>query len=190
MMLSFFNYSQPLLLVTALFISDLGAWAQKPEKVKLNGCYHVVGKDSVVFYYSADYVLMPTIRRHVRLDSTDKFLGYVRDCRLDNNQPVLRGAYREGCKEGLFEVHHTPGELAARGHYRQGQQVVDWAYWYPSGSRRQVLSFHYGRDPLIQQFWDEAGQQLVVDHARPLPKRIVFGTQESYRAESRLDIAD
>ena len=138
MMLSFFNYSQPLLLVTALSISDLGAWAQKPEKVKLNDCYHVVGKGSVVFYYSADYVLMPTncatIRRHVRLDSTGKFLGYVRDYRLDNNQPVLRGAYREGRKEGLFEVLHAPGELAARGHYRQGQQVVDWAYWYPSGS--------------------------------------------------------
>ena len=152
-----------------LLLTGTTAWAQKSvvDKAKLNDCYRVVGKDSVVFFYSADYTLTPagcaTIRRHVRLDSAGKFFGYVRDFRLTNNQPVLRGAYRAGRKEGLFEVYHATGELAARGHYRQGRQVGDWAYWYPSGNRRQVLSFQDGQDPLVQQFWDEAGQQLVVN---------------------------
>ena len=168
LMLLLFNRLQLLSLLCFLLIGTT-TWAQKPapKKAKLNDCYRVVGKDSVVFFYSADYILTPpgcaTIRRHVRLDSAGKFFGYVRDFRLDNNQPVLRGAYRSGRKEGLFEVYHTTGELAARGHYRQGRQVGDWAYWYPSGSRRQVLSFQGGQDPLIQQFWDETGKQLVVN---------------------------
>ncbi|MDF7812540.1 hypothetical protein [Hymenobacter sp. YC55] len=160
-----------LALCSILWLGTVTTWAQKPlqkeEKAKLDDCYRVVGKDSVVFFYSADYVLTPpgcaAIRRHIRLDSAGHFWGYVRDYKLSNNKPLLQGAYREGLMEGPFEVYHDTGELAARGNYRKGQQVGDWAYWYPSGRKRQVLSFRNGLDPLVQQFWDEAGQQLVKD---------------------------
>lgn len=138
---------------------------QLREKAKLDDCYRVVGNDSVVFFYSDDYLLTPpgcaAIRRHVRLDSAGRFFGYVRDYRLANNQLLLQGAYRAGQLEGQLEVYHDTGELAARGQYRQGRQVGDWGYWYPSGKRRQVLSFRNGQEPLIQQFWNETGQQLV-----------------------------
>jgi hypothetical protein len=144
-------------------------WAQRPTlpKAKLDQCYRVVGQDSVVFYYSDGYVLTPpgcaTIRRHVRLDSAGRFQGFVRDYRLANNLLLLQGAYRAGLKEGVFEAYHATGELAARGRYLRGRQVGDWAYWYPSGRPRQILSFRDGHDPLIQQFWEEAGPQLVKD---------------------------
>lgn len=135
------------------------------QKAKIDACYRVVGKDSVVFFYSEDYLLTPpgcaTIRRHVRLDSAGRFFGYVRDYRLANNLLLLQGAYREGKLDGQLELYHDTGELAARGQYRQGQQVGDWGYWYPSGKRRQVLSFRNGQEPLVQQFWSEDGQQLV-----------------------------
>ncbi|HEX8426948.1 hypothetical protein [Hymenobacter sp.] len=156
--------------MTAILMSTSALWAQNPlqkEKAKLDDCYRVVGKDSVVFFYSADYVLTPPgcalIRRHIRLDSAGHFWGYVRDYNLQNNQLLLQGAYREGLMEGPFEVYHATGELAARGWYRGGRQVGDWAYWYSSGSKRQVLSFRNGLDPLVQQFWDADGQQLVKD---------------------------
>lgn len=158
-----------LVLCGALFVGT-AAWSQNPlqkEKAKLDDCYRVVGKDSVIFFYSTDYVLTPpgcaAIRRHIRLDSAGHFRGYVRDYNLSSNQPLLQGAYRDGLMEGQFEVYHATGELAARGYYRRGEQVGDWAYWYPSGRKRQVLSFRNGLDPLVQQFWDEAGQQLVKD---------------------------
>ena len=159
-------------LTLLLLLSCFGAhqtWAQQAAlpKAKLNDCYRVVGKDSVVFYYSDDYVLTPpgcaTIRRHVRLDSAGRFQGFVRDYRLTNNQLLMRGAYRAGRKEGVFETFYATGELAARGRYLRGRQVGDWAYWYPSGRPRQILSFRDGHDPLIQQFWEEAGPQLVKD---------------------------
>lgn len=138
-----------------------------PALAKLDECYRVVGKDSVVFFYSLDYKLTPpgcaAIRRHVRLDSAGRFFGYVRDYHLSNNQLLLQAAYREGKLEGQLEQYHATGELAARGRYIQGQQVGDWGYWYPSGQRRQVLSFRNGQYPLIQQFWDEAGQQTVTN---------------------------
>lgn len=156
-------------LLVVLF--DNTAYAQNREQLpafaKLDECYSVVGKDSVVFFYSLEYKLTPpgcaAIRRHVRLDSAGRFFGYVRDYRLSNNQLLLQASYREGKLEGQMELYHPTGELAARGRYIQGQQVGDWGYWYPSGSRRQVLSFRNGQYPLIQQFWDEAGQQTVTN---------------------------
>lgn len=168
------RYSSPTSwrLVGLLFILlSNAAYAQNREQLpafaKLDECYRVVGKDSVVFFYSLEYKLTPpgcaAIRRHVRLDSAGRFFGYVRDYQLSNNQLLLQGTYRAGKLEGQLELYHPTGELAARGRYIQGQQVGDWGYWYASGSRRQVLSFRNGQYPLIQQFWDEAGQQTVTN---------------------------
>ena len=160
---------RPALLVCALLLTASASWAQRslPAKAPLDQCYRVLGKDSVGFFYSDEYILTPpgcaTIRRHSRLDSAGRFLGYVRDYRMTNNQLLLQGSYREGRKEGVFETYHATGELAARGRYIAGRQVGDWAYWYPSGKPRQILSFRNGQDPLIQQFWEESGQQLVKD---------------------------
>ncbi|SHL64079.1 toxin-antitoxin system YwqK family antitoxin [Hymenobacter psychrotolerans] len=159
----------PALLAGAALLASPAAWAQRnlPAKAPLDQCFRVLGKDSVGFFYSDDYVLTPpgcaTIRRHTRLDSAGRFLGYVRDYRMTNNQLLLQGSYREGRKEGVFETYHATGELAARGRYLAGRQVGDWAYWYPSGRPRQILSFRNGQDPLIQQFWEDSGKQLVKD---------------------------
>lgn len=154
-----------------LFASGANVRAQnrilEKEKAKLDQCYRVVGKDSVVFFYSSNYLLTPpgcaTIRRHIQLDSTGRFRGLLQDYSLTTKQLLVQGAYRNGLMEGPFEVYHDTGELAARGHYQQGRQVGDWGYWYASGQRRQVLSFRNGQDPLIQQFWNESNQQLVKD---------------------------
>lgn len=169
-------------LTAGLLALSLQARAQSPlvpQKAKLDECYRVLGPDSVGFFYTADYVLSPpgcaTIRRHTHLDSAGGFRGYVRDYRLDNNQLVLKGSYRNGRKEGVFELYHATGELAARGRYQQGRQVGDWAYWYPSGNKRQILSFGAGFAPAVQQFWDESGQQLVTN-----------GTGTWYRDEDRM----
>lgn len=155
------------LLALLLFSNKAAAQYFLPAKAKLEQCLRVVGPDSVVFFYDDDYTLSPpgcaTIRRHVRLDSTGRFHGFVRDYRLANNVLLLQGAYRAGHKEGVFEIYHDTGELAARGRYLQDRQVGDWAYWYTSGRPRQILSFRRGDDPLIQQFWEENGRQLVKD---------------------------
>ncbi|MBC6699950.1 toxin-antitoxin system YwqK family antitoxin [Hymenobacter puniceus] len=173
-----------LVLLLLLYFAAGPAWAQEATlpKAKLNDCYRVVGKDSVVFYYSDEYVLTPpgcaTIRRHVRLDSAGRFQGFVRDYRLANNMLQVQGAYRTGRKEGVFEIYHPNGELAARGRYLQGREVGDWAYWYPTGRPRQILSFRDGHAPLIQQFWNETGTQLVKD-----------GNGTWYRNEMGLNLA-
>lgn len=164
-------FRRGLWLWVVLLASSTAARAQHPilekEKAKLDECYRVVGKDSVVFFYSADYLLTPpgcaAIRRHTQLDSAGRFWGPVHDYSLITKQLLLRGAYHDGLMEGQFEVYHETGELAARGHYQQGRQVGDWGYWYASGRRRQVLSFRNGQPPLIQQFWNESDQQLVKD---------------------------
>lgn len=166
-MLSYVRFCAAVSVAGALLTFGQAALAQRlvSEKAKLNDCHRVVGKDSVVFFYTEEYLLVPpgcaALRRHLQLDSLGRFRGFARDYRLSNNQLVLQGAYRNGLKEGLFELYHATGELAARGRYRQGQQIGDWAYWYPSGNRRQVLSFGAGHAPLVQQFWTDSGEQLV-----------------------------
>lgn len=139
--------------------------AAAPNRAKAAQPYRILGSDSVALFYNADYELCPpgcaAIRRHARLDSTGNFFGYVRDFWMHNALPALIGTYRNGRKDGTFEIFHPNGELAARGSYRGGQQVGSWAYWYPSGQKRQVLSFGNGSTLGIEQFWGEDGQQLV-----------------------------
>jgi hypothetical protein len=161
-----------LVLLSLIAVSWAGpAWGQQrkvtpPVTANIRDCYRVAAPpDSIAFFYSDRYLLTPAgcaaIRRHVRFDSTRVFKGFVRDYWMHNNMLALSGAFRNGKKEGVFELYHRSGELAARGHYHEGRQVGDWAYWYPSGKPRQVLSFGAGGEPTVQQFWDPTGKQLV-----------------------------
>ncbi|SNC76763.1 hypothetical protein SAMN06265337_3550 [Hymenobacter gelipurpurascens] len=158
------------------------AAAQQPDSAaqSLRAFYCVLGSDSVALYYTPDYELtLPgcaTIRRHTRINSAGQFFGFVRDYWLSNNQPALKGAYNaQGRKEGPFEIYHPDGTVAASGTYHNGRQIGNWGYWYPSGAKRQVLSFGDGTLTLIQQFWSETGEQLVKD-----------GTGTWYRTEEQV----
>lgn len=163
-----------LLTGACLLLLGCPALAQQPDSVKrqvaarqssVNQPFRILGPDSLALFYNTDYDLCPpgcaAIRRHARLDSTGNFFGYVRDFWMHNARPALVGTYRNGRKDGTFEVYHPNGELAVRAYYRGGKAVGNWAYWYPSGQRRQVLSFGTGNTLLIQDFWSEDGQQLV-----------------------------
>ncbi|GGG39258.1 hypothetical protein GCM10011378_14410 [Hymenobacter glacieicola] len=171
-------YSRRLIFLLTSFlvcVATLSVSAQQPDSSRRPQLaramaarpYRVLGSDSVALFYTADYELCPpgcaTIRRHARLDSTGMFFGFVRDYWMHTAQPALTGAYKNGKKEGVFEVFHPNGEVATRAYYRGGQPVGNWAYWYPSGQKRQILSFGTGEALLIQQFWAEDGQQLVRD---------------------------
>lgn len=140
-----------------------------PPSYRLSQYYRVLGRDSAAFFYSRDYELtLPgcaVLWREARIDSaTGRFRGFVRDYWLSNAQPALKGAYNaSGNKEGKFEIFHPNGTLAASGIYRNGRMIGNWAYWYPSGAKRQVLSFGDGSMLLVQQFWNEAGEQLTKD---------------------------
>ncbi|WP_139925169.1 toxin-antitoxin system YwqK family antitoxin [Hymenobacter sp. DG01] len=166
------------LLAGALLLTSLPTLAQQPDsaqratpaparKISASQSYRILGPDSIALFYNADYDLCPpgcsAIRRHTRFDDNGQFFGYVRDFWMHNAQPALTGTYRNGLKDGMFEVFHLNGTLAVRAYYRAGKAVGNWAYWYPSGQKRQVLSFGAGNTLLIQQFWTEDGQQTVQD---------------------------
>ncbi|TGE09418.1 toxin-antitoxin system YwqK family antitoxin [Hymenobacter fodinae] len=174
-----YRFTTYLLLVLVGFLASQPVQAQKrrgaaPEPTaapsyRLSQYYRVLGRDSAAFFYSRDYELtLPgcaVIWREAKVDSaTGRFRGFVRDYWLNNTKPALKGAYNaEGRKEGPFEIYHPDGTLAASGTYRNGRMIGNWAYWYPSGAKRQVLSFGDGSMLLVQQFWNEAGEQLVTD---------------------------
>ncbi|QJX46704.1 hypothetical protein HMJ29_07025 [Hymenobacter taeanensis] len=161
-------------LLTSLPVSAQKRKAATPEppappSYRLSQYYRVLGPDSAAFFYSQDYELtLPgcaVIWREAKIDSTTKrFRGFVRDYWLNNAQPALKGAYNAaGRKEGRFEIYHPNGTLAASGNYRDGRMIGNWAYWYPSGAKRQVLSFGDGSLLLVQQFWNEADEQLTTN---------------------------
>lgn len=138
-----------------------------PARATLRECYRALSSDSAAFFYDAAYLLTPpgcaAIRRHARVDSAGHFRGLVQDYLMNNNVLLLTGAFRNGQKEGQFELFYSNGAPAARGNYHNGQQVGDWAYWYPSGKPRQLVRFEQGKPPTLQQFWDEQGKHLVVN---------------------------
>jgi antitoxin component YwqK of YwqJK toxin-antitoxin module len=173
------RFTTCILVVLLALLASLPAQAQKrraaapdstaPPSHRLSQYYRVLGRDSAAFFYSQDYELtLPgcaVIWREAKIDSaTGRFRGFVRDYWLNNAKPALRGAYNaDGRKEGLFEIFHPNGTLAASGNYRNGRMIGNWAYWYPSGAKRQVLSFGDGSLLLVQQFWNEAGEQLATN---------------------------
>lgn len=75
---------------------------------RLNVPYRILGTDSVALFYNTEYELCPPgcamLRRHARLDSTGRFFGAVKDFWMQTAQPALTGAYRNGQKEGVFEL--------------------------------------------------------------------------------------
>lgn len=143
--------------------------AAQSMALTLQQCSRVLTSDSVVFFYDAYYALTPpgcaAIRRHVRLDSTGAFHGEVLDYQLANNILLLKGAYRYGRKEGVFELFYSDGVPAARTRYHAGQPVGDWTYWYHSGQPRQVVRFEPAQPPALQRFWAPDGTLLVADGA-------------------------
>ncbi|RAK64507.1 hypothetical protein DLM85_17575 [Hymenobacter edaphi] len=158
-----------MLLGALLMGSALTTTAQQRNlsgKANPKDCYRTFAGDSVELYYSNYYQLTPpacaTIRRNTRLDATGTFRGLVCDYRLSDGRLLNRQFYRNGKRNGLYELHHPNGTVLTRGQFQDGLPTGVWQFWYANGRPRQTLM--WGEDlskPFrILAYWDSTGTQL------------------------------
>lgn len=128
--------------------------------------YESLGDGWMRFYFDERYYLT---------DINCHFLSIERDAQYDlvNNQfhgefkdfdssgrLILKGNYKEGLKEGLFEAFHNNGQLKWTVNYIEDQVDGTWMYYYPDG--KPMLELFYGdRGMEIVNYWNVKGEKKV-----------------------------
>ena len=48
-----------------------------------------------------------------------------------------KGSYKDGKREGPWEIYYVSGNLESKGSYKDGQKEGPWEYYYRDGSSRE-----------------------------------------------------
>ncbi|WP_460503555.1 toxin-antitoxin system YwqK family antitoxin [Hymenobacter agri] len=163
---------------------DLAGLTQAPS-APLSTYVQVVSGDSFNLFYTNSYEMAQpacaAIRRQTRLDATGSFHGAFRDTRWpDTNSVELTGRYVHGQKEGLFTLFHANGKPQGQGQYHANRRIGEWQFWRASGQLAEIISYDRADEqPVIRQYWDAAGQQMVIDGAGTWQRELGSGNQFS-----------
>ena len=57
----------------------------------------------------------------------------------------VKGAYKNGQREGQWEVFHPNGRLLSKGTYKNGQQEGRWEFFYENGYLEYESSYKKGK---------------------------------------------
>ena len=138
-------------------------------QASLAQCVRVIKGDSVVLFYDASYALTPPtcapIRRFTRITAAGDFTGQTRDYDARTQQLRVRLHYREGKRDGPYELYFPNGRRAVQGAFAQGQPTGTWQFWYANGQQRQTLEWTGLPAPRLRilAYWDSTGQQGVAN---------------------------
>jgi hypothetical protein len=103
--------------------------------------------------------------RLVRIDSLGNFNSYFADVHKDVNRRnvvLATGRYRNGRKDGRFEVYYLNGNLMCAGSYQDNKPIGQWNFFYNNGLPERELKFTE-QDTLLITFVDRTGNIAVKD---------------------------
>ena len=95
------------------------------------------------------------------VNSTTPFTGSVVEYH-DNGQLEMRGNYKDGKDDGLWESYYESGQLEMRGNYKDGEPDGLREFHYDNGqleSRGNVKDggFGFGQEDGLWEYFDEEG---------------------------------
>lgn len=130
--------------------------------------YNVIKNDSVEMYF--DYRNNFTERecarykRYTKIDSEGNFDGYFKDVNMQG-EVIGNGNYKNGIKEGTFEVFYNHGEankLKCKGDFKNNIPTGYWYFYHTNGKVERKILFN-AIDTLLIDAYNEKGEQLVKD---------------------------
>ena len=78
-------------------------------------------------------------------ETTDvPFTGTVTD-KHDNGVVAIKGAYKDGKRDGPWEYYYDNGQLQAKETFKDGQQHGPWEYYYDNGQLDRKILFKNGK---------------------------------------------
>ena len=83
-----------------------------------------------------------------------------------NGQPLRRGEFQLGRRQGEFAFWHDNGQKAMAGSYADDLKTGTWRYWHPNGMKLAEGGYAEGQPEGVWRFWSEQGQlnqQVDVD---------------------------
>ena len=119
--------------------------------VLLVSCSNEVETDKLVYRNGLYY----------EVNSTKPFTGSVVEYH-DNGQLEMRGNYKDGKDDGLWESYYENGQLEMRGNYKDGEPDGLREFHYDNGqleSRGNVKDggFGFGQEDGLWEYFDEEG---------------------------------
>ncbi len=77
----------------------------------------------------------------------------------DNNQPKMKGQYRDDVRVGRFTWWHQNGQKALEGDYDdKGNKIGSWTWWHPNGIKSIQGQYKDDVPTLEWTWWDSNGQ--------------------------------
>jgi antitoxin component YwqK of YwqJK toxin-antitoxin module len=125
--------------------------------------FEIVSDDSVRLYCDDQYGFTSVncfdFLRNTRMTNDAKFEGSFVD--QHNSTVLATGTYREGLKQGYFQVFYPNGNIKSKGYYNQNAPSQDWFYFHENGLPERHLQFS-ATDTLVIQQANEKGDVTVV----------------------------
>lgn len=110
-------------------------------------------------------------RDSVLTDKEKYYRGWPRESLVSYYDPVEKKKIKEitpiefGEKEGYYYLFHDNGKVAVQGEYHWNQRVGDWVEYYPSGTRKKIITypkepFDKNLKPFIKAEFNEKGKEI------------------------------
>ncbi|WP_185968909.1 toxin-antitoxin system YwqK family antitoxin [Carboxylicivirga sp. M1479] len=80
-----------------------------------------------------------------------------------NSQLLQEGLYNRSLQEGLWLSYHENGKLASEGQMKENNATGQWKIYSESGDLESIITHESPERLVIENVWDEHGQQLVKD---------------------------
>jgi TonB family protein len=138
--------------VLLLFVFSEASYCQQVVSFYLNARMEITTKEMSSCKCEADFDL-----DNLQLN------GKLECYNLDGSERIL-AQYKNGSKEGSVKLFTVKGKPIFDGTYQKNLRRGIWTYFYPNGSKRQVIKFTGGLDNMqfmVGEYYDEQGQQLV-----------------------------
>ncbi len=78
---------------------------------------------------------------------------------FENGQKGLRGAYKNGLRDGYWEYWYSNGAKKVEGSYKNGKKEGQWNYYFPSGKIRIKANYKNNEMDGINTWYYENGQK-------------------------------
>ncbi|WP_289054719.1 toxin-antitoxin system YwqK family antitoxin [Carboxylicivirga marina] len=80
-----------------------------------------------------------------------------------NGQLQQIGDYKRSLQDGPWTLYHENGQVASEGLMKEGSSTGEWKNYFESGQMESIFMHKDNEPALIQNVWNEEGQQLVKD---------------------------
>lgn len=77
----------------------------------------------------------------------------------ENGQKGLRGAYKNGVRDGVWEYWYSNGQKKVEGSYVMGKKNGQWNYWFPNGQLRIKANYKNNEMDGVNIWYYENGQK-------------------------------